>query len=161
MSRNEASDTDYSAILNRTWDDLPDVHNLPDGSYLLGLKNVAFMPPREEGQNGKVLFYIFPKEPMEVDADAYAALGDDYDLTENQIVHTEWIEFNKDWKEKVFPLLAKFGIDVDPSQTIEETLKGVRKLRGEAIGHVTTKVFKTKDGTSKIDNIVTSFSPVV
>lgn len=149
---------DYNDILNTAWDEIPEAKLLPGGTWLLRGKNASFQPPKEEGQNGKVLFFYIPVDPIEVDQEALQELGEDYDVSENQIVYTIWIEGMRDWA-KVRDHLAKHGID-DGSQTLADSLK--KSFRGtQIVGHVGVRTFTPKGGgETRIENTVDNFAAV-
>lgn len=146
---------DLGNILDRTWEDFPEEQTLPDGTYKLVGRNAAYMPPREEGKNGKVVFFFIPKEPVEggVDEDALASLGDDYDITENEVTTTIWIERNRDWRQ-VESVLKTLGVDTDGT-TLKEQFK---KVKGkEVLAYVKTQSYDRNDGSKVISNVATQF----
>lgn len=144
---------DYDDILNRSWEDIPVEKTLPSGDYLLAARNAAYMAPKEEGKSGKVVFFLTPKEPIagEVDEDALAELGDDYDLGINEVSYTVWIESMRSWGD-VRQVLAKFGIE---GGNIRQSLKDVRGR--QIVGTVGSRTFTTAAGELKEQNVVTSF----
>jgi hypothetical protein len=151
----EADQTeDLGNILDRTWDDFPEEQTLPEGTWRLVGRNAAYMPPRDEGQNGKVVFFFIPKDAKEdVDADALAALGPDYDVTENEVTTTIWIERNRDWAN-VKSVLAALGVDTD-GKTLKEQFKGVRGAEVDA--YVTTRSYNRADGSTVTQNVANQF----
>lgn len=156
---NEAAD--YGDILDRTFEDLPEDKLLPGGSWLLKGRSAGYSAPREEGKNGKVLFFYIPQAPMEgVDTAELEALGPDYDVSENQIVFTIWIEFNRDWR-KVENHLRVHGT-YDPTKSIKENFKAFRG--SEVVAHLDTRTYERKapDGTkeSVTENSASNFRSV-
>lgn len=149
---------DYNDLLNTAWDEIPEIKLLPTGSYLLKGKNASFQAPKQEGQNAKVLFFYIPVDAIEVDAEALAELGDDYDISENQVVYTIWIENSGDWN-KVREHLAKHGIE-DGSQSIGDSLK--KSFRGtQVVGHIDIDTYTPKGGgETRIQNKVDNFAAV-
>lgn len=145
----------YDDILDRTWDEMPEAKILPDGDWLLKGRNAAFVGPKGD-TNAKVLFFYIPEQAMEdVDPEALAALGDDYELSDNQIVFTIWIESNRDW-QSVRRHLEKHG--VDPSLTIREQFK---KFKGtEAVATLGFRSFQTSTGDTVQENTASNFRSV-
>lgn len=152
-----STEANYDEILDRSWDEIPEVQTLPNGLYGLKGRNAAYSAPKTEGQNGKVLFFYKVKEPIEVDADALAALGEDYNVQENEVVYTIWIEGMKSWDE-VRDHLALHGVDTADFPNIRETLK--KGFKGtEVAATLSTNVYtdpKTK--VTKISNVAANFS---
>ena len=143
---------DYDNILNRQWGDIPEVVLIPSGSWVLKGKNAAYKAPSGES-NGRVLFFLVPKEPMDdVPQSALDALGDDYDYSSNQIVKTVWIESNRDWKtvEKILT-----AMNVDMSGTIQQTLKRVKGA--EVVAFVDQREFVSR-GETKQENTAENFT---
>lgn len=150
----------YTDIMKVAWGEIPEPKLLPVGSWLLQLRNVTFLEPREEGQKGRVLFFYTPRAPMEdVSEDDLAALGQDYDFGENQVTYTIWIESSRDWK-RVREHIAKHGTEVDPALSIEENFKAVSKARPEIIGYLDQRSYQTNAGEQKTDNNITAFQAV-
>src|SRR5690606_4101030 len=115
---------DYDDILNRSWDDIPIPQVLPLGSYLLRNRNVTYKPATDTA-SARVLFFYNVREPMDdVDADALAELGEDYDLSTNQVVASFFVESARDW-DTVRNHLALHGVDLS-GKTIREAFKEVR-----------------------------------
>lgn len=147
-------DEDLGNILDRTWDDFPEEQTLPDGTWTLTGRNAAYMPPREEGQNGKVVFFFIPKDPAgDVDEDALAALGADYDFTENEVTTTIWIERNRDWGQ-VKAILVALGVDVE-GKSLKEQFKQVRGK--DVMAYVTTRSYNRADGSTVVQNVANQF----
>jgi hypothetical protein len=148
----------YEDILNQSWEVIPEAKLLPVGSYLLKLRNVTFLAPKQEGQNGRVLFFYVPKEPMDdVDVAEIEALGADYDIGENQVVFTKWIENNRDW-QAVKQHIAKHGVEIDPKLSLADTFKAARN--SEVIAYLDQRTFTRADGETVTENNPTQFSPV-
>ena len=149
----------YEEILNRSWDDIPEELLLPVGSWLLTGRNASFLPAREEGKNPRVLFFYTPKEPMDdVDQDALAEIGypDNYDISENQIVKTIWIEGNRDWRQ-VKAHLEMHGVDTSAG-SIMESLKAFRGT--EVVAYLDQRQFTRANGEEQFENSPTNFSPI-
>jgi len=152
----EDNDEDLGNILDRSWDDMPEVQLLPNGTYTLAVRNIAYMAPKDAGQNGKVVAFFIPKTPLsDVDEDKLAGLGADYDITENEVTATFWIERNRDW-QPVKDLLKALGVDTD-GQTFKESFKAARKK--EVNGYVDTRSYTGRNGTVT-SNVATAFQAV-
>lgn len=151
----EEQDEDLGNILDRSWDDMPEEQLLPEGTYTLSIRNIAWMPPREEGQNGKVVVFFIPKEPLDdVDEDAIAALGDGYDITENEVTFTQWIERNRDW-QPIRDLLGAIGVELE-GKSMKDSFKEAR--RKDVNAYVTQRSYNRADGTTVHQNVATQFS---
>ena len=146
--------SDYEAILNMAWEDIPESKLIPGGSWLLRCRNATFVPKKGE-QDAKVLFFYEPKEPMDdVDPSEIEALGD-YDISENDLVAQFFIGRNKDWN-RVRAHVEKHGVEVQGS--IPETLKALKNT--EVIAFVGTRTYTNSQGQSVTDNTVTQFAQV-
>jgi hypothetical protein len=152
QTEDTAQDEDLGNILDRSWDDMPEVVLLPTGSYKLVVRNIAYMPPREAGQNGKVVAFFIPKEALS-DVDT-SNLPENYDVTENEVTKTFWIERNKDW-QPVRDLLKALGVDTESGASMKDTFKEARKK--EIIGSVDVRSFQSR-GETVTQNVVNDFS---
>ena len=149
----------YDDILDRSFDDLQDDKTLPGGLWVLRLRNAHFMPPREEGQSGQVLCFYKPVEPTDdVDMDELAALGDDYDFTENQIVFKVWIEGNRSWRDLGKHFKKHSGVDWDVG-SIREVIKiGVKG--SEVVARLGERTFENNFGELVTENVASDFRPM-
>ena len=146
----------YDDILDRSFDDLQDDKTLPGGLWVLRLRNAHFMTPREEGQSAQVLFFYHPIEPTDdVDQDELDALGDDYDVTENQIVFKVWIDGNRAWKDLMRHLKKHSGVDWDAG-SIREVLKtGVKG--SEVVSRLGERTYENTFGELVTENVASDF----
>lgn len=149
--------SDYDEILNKQWDEIPDDVILPDGQYLLRVQRGAYIAPKGDN-SAKVLFFMSVQEPLDdVDTDALNALGDDFDITQNEVVYTVWVEKNRDWK-KVARFIDLLGVDT-AGKSILDTLKtGV--VGASIVGRLGVRTFENRDGTTGTENSVSDFSAV-
>lgn len=145
----------YSDILNRSWDDIPQPKLLPEGSWLLKVRNVSYFPANEDkNQPERVAFFFAAKEPMDdVDQQELTALGDGYDYAINDVVKQFTIFRPKDWNA-VRDLLGLLGVDPKGASQAD-TFKEAKNQ--EVIGYLTIRNYTTKAGESKSDNDVSSF----
>lgn len=149
--------SDYAEIANLSWDNIQEPKPLPVGTYLLKLRNVTFQPSKEEGKSARVMFVHAPKEPMsDVKTDELEELGAEYDITENKIFTTVFIEDGSSWA-KVKGILNKHtGVEVGG-----DVLESFKKAKNsEVLGYLVTKQFERKDKTVGTNNEVTEFAPV-
>lgn len=148
--------SDYANIADLSWDEIQVPKPAPVGTYLLKGSNAVFQPAKEEGQNPIVMFVHTIKEAMDdVNSDELAALGPDYDLTENKVFSRYFIEDGSSW-EKVKDILKKHGVS-----TTGRVLDDLKKVKGtEVLGYLTVDRFKRKDGTMGENNKVTEFAVV-
>lgn len=148
---------EYDDILQRGWEDLPDEALLPTGTYRLKARNAKYMPSPEDGKSPKILvFFSVMEATSDVDGDALADLGDDYDLTENEVVHTIYIERQVDWKKRVKPFLEKLGVDA--TGNIVDALKAVKNK--EIYGSLDQRSFTNRNGETETVNNITGFRAV-
>jgi hypothetical protein len=148
--------SDYQDILNRSWGEMPESKNLPVGFWLLRAQNAVFKPGGEN-MNDRVLFFYTAVEPSDdVDEDAIAELGPDYDYTENDIVHTFWVEKARDWRN-VEDHLALHGID-DKELTVAASLKAVKGT--SVMGYLDVRTFEDRAGNMRTENNITAFKEV-
>lgn len=147
----------YSEILERSWDDIPEPKLLPEGSWLLRGRNAAYLP-KKDALNARALFFYTAKEPMsDVDQGELDALGEgfDYEASADDIVKTFWIEKDTDWKA-VKEHLALHGIEVK-GKSQQETLKAFKGT--EIVSFLTQKTINTKNGAKTV-NDPTTFAKV-
>lgn len=146
----------HSDILNKSWADIPQPKVLPVGTWLLQGRNASFIPKKEDSTlSARVLFFYRAKEPMDdVNQDELAALGDNYDFDNNDIVKQFWVDRPKDW-DAVRRHLELHGVEI--SGSIQDTLKRFKNT--EVLAYLNTKTF-TSNGESKVDNDPTSFAAV-
>lgn len=145
----------YSDLLNRSWDDIPQPKLLPEGTWLLKVRNVSYFPKNDEkNQPERVAFFFEAKEPMDdVDGSELTALGKDYDYAINDVVKQFSIFRPKDWND-VRSLLGLMGIE-SKGASQAETFKAAKGH--EVFGFLQRSVFTTKAGETKEDNSVASF----
>ena len=147
--------TSYEEILQKSWAELPEAKMLPDGSYRLRCTGAKVMPPKQADHSAQALFVYEPQEPMDdVNADALAALGADYDFSENVIYARFWLSKASDW-DKVRKHLAKHGINPTDFDSVDASLKAVKNT--ELIGYVVARTFADKSGAVQQENVVQTF----
>lgn len=150
--------SDYEAILNASFNEIPEVKTLPDGSWKLKARSAKFMPPKEEGNNPLVLFVYSAVEPMDdVNQEDLTALGDDYDYSGNSIFTRFYVESKADW-DKVRKHIEKHGVDVTTDEPVNEVLKGVKGT--EVIAYLKSRSFTNSAGQPSEENTATNFAPV-
>ena len=146
--------TDYNEMLNRSWDEIPETRTLPVGSWLLEGRNIVYME-KSGTTNARALLFYKPLEPMtDVNVKELEALGKDYDLSNNDVVATFWLERNKDW-EALREHLELHGINTKGKPQIE-TFKAFKGSK--IVSYLDVKNFKTKTGAMKEDNEPVSFA---
>lgn len=148
---------DYEDILNRSWDEIPEPEILPVGSYRLKSRGATFMEAKSDSQNDRVMFIYSAMEPLpDVDADALAALGD-YDISQNRLFYTVWIEGVQDW-DKVRKHILKHNLEVVEKETPFETFK---RMKGtEVIAWIDQRSYENKSGEMVESNDPTQFARV-
>jgi hypothetical protein len=152
------SDTDYDDILNQSFDDLQDDKILPLGDWVLKLRNAAFIPPKSENSNARVLFFYTPVEPVDVDETEMGALGEDYDFTENQIVFQVWIEGNRSWRDVKSHLGRHKGVDLTGGTIRDVLKKGVKGA--EVMAYLDERSFENAFGELVTENSPSRFRPL-
>ena len=144
----------YSDILNRQWDDIPEPALLPDGTYVLKCQNVGFFPaPKpeegEEKKSDRVTFFYGVKEAMDdVRQDDLDALGENYDMANNDVTKNFWINREKDWTQ-VKRHLALLGVDTK-GKSQPETFKEARGA--EVLAFLGTREFTNNAGETIVQN---------
>lgn len=147
----------YEDILSRSWDEMPEVVNLPEGSWRLRLRNASFKEGKGD-QNDRVMFIYTPVEPGDdVDEDALAALPDDYDYSSNRLFFSIWVEGPADW-DAVRKHVQKHSFDYDGSDTPKETFKKMRK--SEVMAHLSIASFTDSAGELREENQPSAFTEV-
>lgn len=149
---------DYKDILKKSWDEIPEAVALPVGSYLLKARNASFQPAKDADKSPMVMFVYAPKEAMDdVNSDALAALGENYDISDNRIFKTFFIETNADW-DAVRKHIVKHGVDLS-GKSLEEGLAAVKG--SEVIAYLDQKTYTDKaTGELKTNNDPKEFVPV-
>lgn len=148
-----AGDASYDALLKGTWGSIGKEKNIPEGTYRLEVRNV-FAKKASVSQAGKpisaqLVVFLKPLEPIldtdggDVDSEAFAELGDDYDLSINQVTSTFWVGELRDW-QAVFDFAAKLGIEYE--EVAELSREEVYKLmRGRTVnGYVKSREYNGK-----------------
>ena len=148
--------SDYADIAELSWENIQEPKPLPEGTWLLRLRNAVFQPSKDADKSPTVMFVHVPKEPMsDVKTTELEALGAEYDTSENKIFTRIFIEDGSSW-DQVRKLLAKHGVTV--SGNVQESLK---KAKGsEVLAYLTIDRFQRKDQTWGENNKVTEFAPV-
>jgi hypothetical protein len=141
----------FAALMNRTYDDIPDEVTLPNGSYRLKVRNATVMEPREAGQSGKLMIFYIPK----------AALGDvdpsdlPSDITSAEVQHQIWLERPRDWK-RAYETLAKHGVEIE-GKNLKEAAKAARGKEVNAA--VSSRSFQS-NGATRVSLEAKDFSSV-
>lgn len=150
------SSVNYRDIADLSWSNIQEPKVVPDGSYLLRLSNAVFQPSNDESKSPRVMFVHSIKEAMEdVKTDALEALGEDYDITENKVFTTIFIEDGASWK-KVEGILNKHGVP-----TTGKVVDDLKKAKNsEVIGYLVSERYARADGTPGEKNKVTEFASV-
>lgn len=148
--------SDYAEIAALSWENIPEPKVLPAGSYLLRGKNATYQPSKDADKSPSFLFVYGVKEPMDdVPAEDLEALGDGYDVENNQIFHRIWVETAVDF-DKVRKHLELHGIEVKGS--IPDTLK---KFKGtQVVAYLKQRNFTDKSGANRVDNNAEQFAKV-
>lgn len=151
-----ASSAGLDALMDTDWENMPEVlDTIPTGTWKLRAKNGAYKDATEN-QSAKFLIFYIPAKPLDdVDPEALAAVGADYDFTNNQIVFTRYVENLRDVKG-VMSLIALHGVDLEgltPKQAI-------KKVAGkEVIASVGTRSYEGRFG-HVTENTVANFARV-
>jgi hypothetical protein len=149
--------SDYADIMNRSRTELPKPKILPVGTWGLIGRNAAWIAPKDETVNGRVLFFYRAEEPFDdVSTAELEALGADYDFSINDLVHTVWIENDADWEKKVYPHLEKHE-GWQQGGTVQEDLKNFRNTR--ITSFLSERVVTSKvTGESHVENSLSNFA---
>ena len=150
------SKDDYASIVDRSWDSIPPVELLPQGSWLLRGQNATYQAAKGDG-SPSVLFVYKVKEPMDdVTAEDIEKLGQNYDVEANKIFTRFWIGDNSDW-DKVRKHLAKHGVDTT-GKSISDSLKEFKGT--EIVAYLDQRSFQNNAGETQEDNVASNFTPV-
>lgn len=153
MSEDKGS---YESILNTSWSEIPEVQLLPAGSWKMRCRGASFVAPKTEDQSPQIAFVYEAIEPMaDVDDDALAALGEDYNFEDNRIFSRFWFKTGAD-KHAVRLHLQKHGIDPN-DYTPAESFKAVKGR--DIIAVVGQETYKPKNGGDMVtQNVIKAFS---
>lgn len=161
-------DQTYESLLESgSWDEVPEDKTLPEGNYLLKGRNAVIIEPKEEGQSQRVLFFYNVQEAMDdVDRDELASLGDDYDITENEVVAQFFVSKRKDL-DRIRKHLIAHGIEIPlpedvargaPKKSIPESLMEFKNT--EVVAYLKQNTFTDSAGEVRQDNRPVNFTPV-
>lgn len=148
QDEDETEDKDIDALLKGTWGAIGKAEDIPEGTYRLKVRNV-FAKKATEKASAQLVVFFTPLEPLldvnggDVDSDAYEALGEGYDLSNNQVTGQFWLGEARDWQQ-VFDFAAKLGIEYDEVADLsrEEVYK---MMRNRTInGYVKSETYKDK-----------------
>lgn len=147
----------YEEILKGSWDNIPEIVTLPNGTWRLKCRGAKVAPARGEDKSPQIVFVYEPQEPMQdVDDEALAALGDKYNFTENRIFHRMWAGSNKDLNA-VAQHLALHGINAREFESIPKSLEAVKNT--DILGYVVTRTYQSKKtGKQEQENEVKYFT---
>ncbi len=155
----EKAELSYETILARGWDNIPKPKFLPDGSYRFRCASAKAIQPKTPDGNTRVSIGFEPQEPMEdVDTEALAALGEGYDIAENTIWVTIWLQRATDYA-KLRNIMEKCGLNLDDyvgKDGFENSLKALKNT--ECIGVVINGFDKDATGAQVPVNKITTFS---
>lgn len=149
--------SDYKDILNTSWDEIPEPEVLPLGSWLLRVKGAKYFEPNEEKEtSARVMFILGAKEPMNdvSQAELEALTAKNYDITQNRIFYTIWMEDGAAWQQvRVF--LKRLGVDLS-GKSPKESLKDARGK--EIVGFLDTRTYTNGAGAVVTENVISSFA---
>ena len=147
---------EYSDILKKSWDELPEPQVLPTGSWRLRLSNATYQPAKSADKTDVVLFVYSPQEPMaDVNESELAALGAEYDVQSNRIFSRFFVADNADW-QRVRKHIIKHGIKAEGK--IEKSLKDLKGT--DVVAFLTQRTFTTDAGDTVTTNEAQNFAPV-
>lgn len=148
----------YDDLLNKSWDEIPEPQLLPGGGWMVEGRNVALVKPKEDGQALKVLFSYKAKEPVAVDEEALAELGEGYDIAMNDLTYTVYVETAADL-DKVRKHLAIHGIDVNGGIFGEDgKLSFAKAFRGtEVVATIGQRSYENNAGETVWQNTLSGF----
>ena len=151
-----SDNTDYTAALTTAWEELPKPKTLPEGSWLVVLRNAVYIEPKQADHSPKVVYFYKAKEPMnDVSSVAIEALGADYDYSINDLTFTQYLESTADWQKKVLPFMAKHS-GFERKGNPQESLKGMRNL--EIVSYLSLKQWTDKiTNEEHVDNAMSGF----
>lgn len=149
--------SDYESIAAKSWGDIPKDKVLPVGSWLLRLRNAAYVESNDPQVSNKFLFFYQVREPMsDVTPEALSELNG-YDVTMKQIVKTFWVETPRNWDE-VRAHFGLLGIETPDTKSLPDTIKEAKGH--EIISYLDTKTFQNSQGEMVTDNNPVSFAAV-
>lgn len=147
---------EYAEILDRSWDEIPAVQNLPVGTWRLRGRNMTFRAGEGDNSDQYIMVYV-PKEPLDdVDEAALEELGADYDVENNRIFYRVWVETSADL-DKLRDHLAKHGIETK-GKTIRQTMEAFKGT--EVFAYLDLRTYTNKSGEVVSTNDPSSFAPV-
>lgn len=150
----------YDEILNRTWEEVPELQLLKTGGWLVKGRSVALIRPKDEGKSLKVLFGFKAEQPVSVAQDLLDEMGD-YDFTANDLNYTMYVETAADW-DKVRKFLDIFGVEVDKKKPIIDSATGKlsfsKDFQGrEAIAEISERSYDNDAGQTIWQNQLSKF----
>lgn len=149
--------SDYADILKQSWDELPELVPLPQGSWLLRARGASYQPAKDADKSPTVTFIYSAKEPMDdVSQEELEALGSNYDVSSNRIFARFFVSDGADW-DAVRKHLAKHGVEVK-GKTIEESLKAIKGT--EVIAYLGQRTYTNNAGQDVVENNPSNFTAV-
>jgi len=147
---------DYEDIANRSWDDIPEPHTLPIGTWRLKAANASYAKAKSGDQNDRIMFFYRAVEPLgDVAEEALDDLGDNFDVTGEKILFQVWMEGSRDWDTVRRHLRMH---EIDPSgRKVAETLKAFGGQ--EVFAYLGERSYTTKGGENRTENTMTNFQP--
>lgn len=149
--------SDFENIMNGSWDEIPEKKLLPKGSWLLEVRSASGKESTEEGKSDQVIFVYTAKEPMDdVDAEALAELGSDYDFSANRLFVRFNVEDKADW-DNVRKHIEKHGVSTK-GMSVPDAFKALRKK--QVVAYLTQESYVNKAGEEITDNRAQQFTPI-
>ena len=157
----EKQELSYEAILARGWGEIPKPQFLPDGSYRFRCTGGKAHAPKTPDGSTRVVLGFEPQEAMEdVDSVALAALGDNYDISENVIWVTVWLQKATDYA-KLRNIMEKCGLNLDDYQGKDGFDNSLKAMKGmECHGYVITGTEKSPSGEMVPANKIITYADV-
>lgn len=149
----------YADLLNRQWDDLPEVAPfLPVGTWRLKGSNISYTPADEdEDKSARVVFFYEAVDPMDdVNEGELEALGEDYDYSNNDVAKQFYINREKDWLS-VRKHLELHGLDTK-GMSMPDSFALFNKTKPTVMAWLGTKTFTNRSGETVTQNDPSQFA---
>ena len=152
---NSAVQGDYNSLLRKGWNEIPEEQLLPVGTWLLRCRGAALKLSTKEGGTPRFVFTYEPVEPMEdVDRESLEQLGPNYDIRQNRIFFSIWLEHGGDY-DRLRKHILKHGAELGSGPEDPQISKNLRNTK--VLAYLTQGTRPDASGTIVPENKALSF----
>ena len=150
--------TDYTDILDRSWDDIPEPQLLPVGTWRLRSRNAVYKEAPSGDKDDYIMFVYSPTEPLDdVDVESLAELGE-YDYASNRLFVRFYVADMQDWNNVRKHMAKHTGADVSGEKTPRQSIKDFKG--GEVNAYLGVRNYTDNAGEAREENVASQFRSV-